>query len=59
MSEGADNRGSVRIATTGVVKAGIALGLMVVFFIGFFMAPGVTVAGALLLVVLFEILRRQ
>ena len=50
---------TVRTATTSILKAGIALGLMVVFFICFFLTPGVTAAAALLIVVGIELLRRR
>ena len=51
--------GTVRTASTSVVKAGLALALMAAFFILFFLMPGVTAAGALLLVILFELFRRR
>jgi hypothetical protein len=46
-------------ASTSVIKAGIALGLMAIFFICFFLAPGLTAAGALLIVIVIELLRRR
>jgi hypothetical protein len=49
----------LRTASTSVVKAGVALALMAAFFILFFLMPGVTAAGALLLVVGFELFRRR
>lgn len=54
-----DSRSGIRIASTGVIKAGIALGLMAVFFICFFLAPGPTVAVALVVVLAIELFRRR
>jgi hypothetical protein len=51
--------GPVRTASLGVVKAATALLLMAVFFTLFLIAPGPTAAGALLVIVLFELARRR
>lgn len=51
--------GAARAASTGIIKAALALGLMGLFFAGFFLAPGLTAATALLLVPLFELIRRR
>ena len=54
-----EGRGSsLRTASAGIIKAGIALGLMAAFFICFFLAPGLTAAAALLLVLLYEMVKR-
>jgi len=50
---------TLRTASTSIIKAGVALGLMVVFFIAFFLAPGIAAAGALLIVIAIELLRRR
>ncbi len=54
-----DSRNGIRIASAGLIKATIALGLMVVFFICFFLAPGPTVAVALAVVLAIELFRRR
>jgi hypothetical protein len=46
-------------ASVGVLKAFAALALMAIFFTLFLLAPGPTAAGALLAIVLFELLRRR
>ena len=51
--------GTLRTASTSIIKAGVALGLMVVFFICFFLAPGFTAAAALLIVIAIELFRRR
>ena len=51
--------GTVRTASTGIIKAAVALCLMAAFFIAFFLAPGVAAAAALLIVVGIELLRRR
>lgn len=55
----AETQSTVRTASTSVVKATFALTLMAAFFVCFFLMPGVTAAGALLLVLLFELVRRR
>lgn len=46
-------------ASVGVVKAAVALILMAIFFALFLIAPGPTAGGALIGIVLFELLRRR
>jgi len=55
----ANEHGTLRTASTSIIKAGVALGLMVVFFICFFLAPGFTAAAALLIVIAIELFRRR
>jgi hypothetical protein len=54
-----DEHGTLRTASTSIIKASLALGLMAVFFICFFLAPGLTAGAALLIVIAIELLRRR
>lgn len=49
----------LRTASASVIKAAVALALMAVFFVFFFLAPAVTTLTGLVLVLLFEFLRRR
>lgn len=50
-------RNWIAIAASSVVKAALALALMAVFFVSFFLAPAATLAAAALAVLLFELVR--
>lgn len=49
----------LRTATASAAKAAVALVLMAVFFVCFFLAPAVTTLTGLALVLIFEFLRRR
>jgi hypothetical protein len=51
--------GPVRTASLGILKATAALILMALFFTLFLIAPGPTAGGALIGIVLFELVRRR
>ena len=52
-------RGTVRSVSSGVIKAALALILMAVFFVAFFLTPAIAAGGALLLIFAFEAVRRR